>query len=128
MPECPDIDAIFTQFARLMGELLDGSLRRGRFQSWEIDILLDIQSCSLHGSAQRQVLREYQKAVQAGLQEGERLPMRLSEYLKRREESRQLNPSRVKKLERAMSNSKPSGGKAGPRQTPSSLNPRSPDG
>jgi hypothetical protein len=58
-------------------------LHRGKFQPWEIDILLDIESCNLRRSTKRQILQGYQRAVQAGLQMGAQLPVRLSEYLGR---------------------------------------------
>src|SRR5579862_2479712 len=68
-----------------MGEVLQDGLHRGKFQPWEIDILLGIGGCNLRGSAERRVLPEYQNAVKADLQKGAHLPLRLSEYLKRRE-------------------------------------------
>jgi hypothetical protein len=84
MPEFPDSDAILAQFNLLMDELLRGGLRRGRFQAWEMDILLDIESCPLGGAAKREVLGEYQSAVQAELEKGAPLPLRFSEYWERR--------------------------------------------
>ena len=84
----PDRDAILDQFNLLMGELLQGGMGRANFRPWEIDILLDIESCTMSSSAKRQVLREYQTAVQAELQKGAHLPMRFSEYLERQEGSR----------------------------------------
>jgi hypothetical protein len=88
MSEFPDSDAILAQFNLLMGELLQGGMRRGKFRPWEIDILLDIESCTLRGAARREVLCEYQNAAQAELQQGAHLPMRFSEYLERRQRSR----------------------------------------
>ncbi len=88
MPEIPDSDAILDQFNFLMEELLRGSLRRSKFRPWEIDILLDLESCNLSGSAKLEALCEYQSVVQAHLAEGAHLPPRFSEYLERREATR----------------------------------------
>jgi hypothetical protein len=88
MPEFPDSDATLAQFNLLMAELLLGGMRRGGFRPWEIEIILDIESCKLRGSAKPEVLREYQNAVQAELEKGARLPLRFSEYLERREGNR----------------------------------------
>ena len=95
MSEFLDRDAILAQFNLLMGELLQGGKGRATFRPWEIDILLDIESCNMSSSAKRQVLGKYQTAVQAELQEGAQLPMRFSEYLERQEGSRrQRKPAR----------------------------------
>jgi hypothetical protein len=77
----PDSEAVLAQFNRLIQELLRGSLNRNTFRSWEIEILLDIESCDLSGCNKRDLLRRYQKAVQRHMEKGARLPFRLSEYL-----------------------------------------------
>ena len=77
----PDGDAILAQFNRLMQELLRGDMHRNTFRPWEIDLLLDIESCDLGESARREVLKRYQRAVQRQMEKGARLPMKLSEYL-----------------------------------------------
>lgn len=81
-------DEVLIQFNLLMGELLEGGLRRGKFHPWEIDILLDIESCDLRIPVKRELLLEYQKAVQIELQQGVPLPTRFSKYLEQREVSR----------------------------------------
>jgi hypothetical protein len=73
------------QFTLLMSELLQGGTRC-KFRPWEIDILLDIESCKHHQSAK--ILREYQKEVRAKLQQGADIPLKLSEYLAQREADR----------------------------------------
>ncbi len=77
----PDSDAILTQFNRLIQELLRGNMTRNTFRPWEIELLLDIESCSLRESSKREVLRRYQRAVQRHMDKGARLPLKLSEYL-----------------------------------------------
>ena len=77
----PDSDAVLAQFNRLIQELLRGNIHRNTFRPWEIDVLLDIEGCSLRESAKRETLKRYQKAVQRHMEKGARLPLKLSEYL-----------------------------------------------
>jgi hypothetical protein len=77
----PDSDAVLAQFNRLILELLRGSMRRNTFRPWEVELLLDIEGCSLRESAKRETLKRYQKAVQRHMEKGARLPLKLSEYL-----------------------------------------------
>jgi hypothetical protein len=81
--EPPDSNTMLAQFNLLIGELLAGSMQRGKFRPWEIDIILDIENCNLQGPAKRNVLSEYSKAVQAELEKGAQRPLLLSEYLER---------------------------------------------
>ena len=87
MSEFPNREAILAQFNLLMGQLLHGGQHSGKFRPWEIDLLLDIEGCTLRGSEKRKLLFEYCNTVQA-LQEGTDLPMRFSEYLEQRELNR----------------------------------------
>ncbi|HLH43306.1 MAG TPA: hypothetical protein VKV74_09995 [Bryobacteraceae bacterium] len=77
----PDSETILAQFNRLIEEILGGSFRRNSFRPWEIELLLDMESCELWQPSRRTVLRRYQKAVQRQMRKGSRLPMKLSEYL-----------------------------------------------
>jgi hypothetical protein len=77
----PDSDAVLAQFNRLIQELLRGNMHRNTFRPWEIELLLDIESCSLREANKRDMLRRYQKAVQRQMEKGARLPLKLSEYL-----------------------------------------------
>jgi hypothetical protein len=77
----PDSDAVLAQFNRLIQELLRGNMNRNTFRPWEIELLLDIEMCSLRESSKRDTLRRYQKAVQRHMEKGARLPLKLSEYL-----------------------------------------------
>lgn len=74
-------EAKLTQFNRLMGDLLKGSMNRNTFRPWEIALLLDIESCALANGNRREVLRRYQKAVQRSYDRGETSLLRLSVYL-----------------------------------------------
>ncbi|HTD42921.1 MAG TPA: hypothetical protein VK687_02020 [Bryobacteraceae bacterium] len=77
----PDSDAVLAQFNRLIQELLRGNMHRNTFRPWEIELLLDIESCSMREASKRDMLRRYQKAVQRQMEKGARLPLKLSEYL-----------------------------------------------
>ncbi len=79
--EAPELEARLAQFNRLMQDLLKGRIQRNTFQSWEVDILLDIESCELKDSSRREVLRRYQKAANRYFERGGRTLLKLSEYL-----------------------------------------------
>ena len=74
------LEIMLNRFRRLMAELMRGTLRRNSFEPWEIDILLDFETCSLEARRPK-VLRAYQKAVEHQLETGPGPPMKLSEYL-----------------------------------------------
>jgi hypothetical protein len=69
------------QFNRLIQELLRGNMHRNTFRPWEIELLLDIETCNLRESTKRETLRRYQRAVQRHMEKGARTPLKLSEYL-----------------------------------------------
>ena len=77
----PNSETVLAQFNRLIQELLRGNMQRNTFRPWEIEILLDIESCNLREVNKRDTLRRYQKAVQRHMEKGARLPLKLSEYL-----------------------------------------------
>jgi hypothetical protein len=74
-------EVILTRFNKLVQDLLRGNMSRNVFQPWEIELLLDIEECSLKDSARRETLRRYQKAVQRAMENGAPVPMKLSQYL-----------------------------------------------
>jgi hypothetical protein len=82
-PPLPDTDALLAQFNKLIQELLRGSMNRNTFRPWEIEVLLDIDSCNLREANRREILRRYQKAVQRDLDRGSPTLMKMSEYLDR---------------------------------------------
>ncbi|MSV34057.1 MAG: hypothetical protein EXQ47_00455 [Bryobacterales bacterium] len=53
----PDSEAVLAQFNRLIQELLRGNMQRNTFWPWEIELLLDIESCSLRESNKRDTLK-----------------------------------------------------------------------
>lgn len=76
-------DVVSSRFNRLVQELLRGKLERNCFQRWEVDLLLDIESCDMGPGAKRQALKRYQRAVTRQLEKGADTPFKLSEYLHR---------------------------------------------
>ena len=83
-----DHEAVLAQFNRLIQELLRGEIRRNTFKTWEIEILLDIESCPLKDGSKRELLRRYQKAVIRQMDKGANTPMKLSEFLDLRKAKR----------------------------------------
>ncbi|MCX6629335.1 MAG: hypothetical protein NTW28_17090 [Candidatus Solibacter sp.] len=76
------------RFKRLIGELLRGEMTRNSFQPWEIDLLLDFESCQLPSRRRLEILRQYQKAVERQMESGPGPPIKLSHFLILREQRR----------------------------------------
>jgi hypothetical protein len=76
-------EAVCLRFNRLMQNLLQGKLERNAFDRWEVDLLVDIESCVMRPSEKRRTLMRYQKAVTRQLENGASMPFRLAEYLRR---------------------------------------------
>jgi hypothetical protein len=82
-------ELMLNRFIRLMGELMRGVITRNVFQPWEIDLLLDIESCLLDPRRRLEILRQYQKAVERQLDAGRGPPMKLSVFLAMRAAAKQ---------------------------------------
>ena len=76
---------------RLIAEVITGELRRCRFDAWEIDVLLDIESCNLTRNpvARQRVLRQYQEAVHRRMAD---VPLMLSTYVESLKAARRTEP------------------------------------
>ena len=83
-----------TKLKRLIDEVITGELRRCRFDPWEIEILLDIESCKLTGSpvTRQRLLRGYLEAAHRQMEE-EPVPLRLSKYVESLKAARQHKPA-----------------------------------
>ena len=82
-----DGENVLDQFNQLIEELLAGKMQRCKFQTWEIDLLLDALKCDLGRFTQAEaVLRQYQGAVHRHLANGATVPLRLSDFLASRAE------------------------------------------
>ncbi len=70
-----------TSFSQLIQEFIGGAIRRHTFTSWELELLLDLQSCRIRKSSRSDVLRRYLKAVQQQFACDESRPLRLTHFL-----------------------------------------------
>jgi hypothetical protein len=78
-----DSQGILARFNRLLRDLQNGASTRNCFCPWEVELLLDIESCDLGEANQRRVLQRYRRAVERRLEKGAARPLKLSEYLAR---------------------------------------------
>jgi hypothetical protein len=79
--EALDPETRLAQFNRLIQSLLKGSLNRNTFRPWEIELLLDIESCDVANGNRRELLKRYQKAAQRNYERGGQSLLKLSDYL-----------------------------------------------
>ena len=84
------LDLMLNRFNRLITELLRGAIVRNSFQPWEIEILLDMETCELEPRKRIEILRQYQKAVTRQLETGPGPPMKLSQFLVTRSHRREV--------------------------------------
>ena len=80
------------RFRRLIGELLRGETNRTCFADWEIDLLLDFDTCHLPSRRRLEILRQYQRAVEHQMETGPGPPIKLSHFLVQREQRRNALP------------------------------------
>jgi hypothetical protein len=76
------------RFRRLFGDLLRGEITRNSFEPWEIELLLDFESCQLPSRRRMDILRQYERAVERQMESDPGPPMRLSHFLILREQRR----------------------------------------
>ena len=88
------VELMLNRFRRLVGELQKGSITRNDFQPWEIELLLDIETCHLERKRKSDILRQYQRAVERQLEMGSGPPMKLSEFLQLRASKREESSTR----------------------------------
>jgi hypothetical protein len=79
------LEIMLNRFQRLLTEVIRGDLKRNSFQPWELEILMDMETCDL-GRRRLEILRQYRRAVERQMQTGPGPPMKLSEFLRQREE------------------------------------------
>lgn len=72
------------RFNRLMGELAHGVITRNNFMPWEVELILDLQTCKLEPRRKAETMRQYQRAVERQMDYGPGPPMKLSEFLTNR--------------------------------------------
>jgi hypothetical protein len=79
-----DGEQVLTRFNRLMRELEQGSVNRTCFHPWEVELLVDMDGCSLPSRRRWETLRRYQRAFRRRIEQGTDTPLKLSEYLRSR--------------------------------------------
>ena len=81
-----ELELMLNRFKRLMGEVVRGVIARNSFQPWEMEILMDMESCQLDRRRRLDILRQYQRAVERQMVTGPGPPMTLSQFLAMREQ------------------------------------------
>ena len=56
-------EVMFHRFQRLIAEVLRGQMSRTVFQPWEVELLVDIESCELEPKRRAGTFRQYVRAV-----------------------------------------------------------------
>ncbi|SPE39041.1 conserved hypothetical protein [Candidatus Sulfopaludibacter sp. SbA3] len=80
-----ELELMLNRFRRLLGEVIRGATARNTFESWELAILLDFIQCKLNRRRRLDTLRQYGKAVERQMAKGPGPPMKLSEFLERKQ-------------------------------------------
>ncbi len=79
-----ELERRLVQFDSMIAELAAGGIRRTTFEPWEIQVMLDIQSCPAEEANKKEMLRRYQQAAHRWLERGGRTMLLLSDYLAKR--------------------------------------------
>jgi hypothetical protein len=79
-----ELELMRSRFVRLMNDLRRGLRGRNTFNAWEVDLLIDFEHCELEKKRRKQLLKQYERAVQRQMDLGPGPPMKLSEYLQSR--------------------------------------------
>jgi hypothetical protein len=77
-----------TSFNQLVQELISGTVQRHVFTQWELELLLDLQTCSIRKCARADVLRRYLKAVQQHFTNDASNLLRLSAFVEQENQQR----------------------------------------
>ena len=88
------LEIMLNRFNRLINEVMRGDTQRNSFLPWELEILLDMETCEFERRRRLEILRQYQRAVAKQLEKGPGPPMKLSEFLKIRAERAAMLRSR----------------------------------
>ena len=73
------------RFRRLILEVISGETKRAVFEPWEVELLTDIESCTVRPARRIGALRRYLTAAERLLKRGPGPPMKFSEFLARRD-------------------------------------------
>jgi hypothetical protein len=82
MPEdLEELELMLHRFKRLLAEVARGESERNSFLPWEVNILLDMETCQIERRRRLDILRQYGRAVERQMEKGPGPPMKLSEFL-----------------------------------------------
>jgi hypothetical protein len=87
--ELIQLELMLNRFNRLINEVMRGAIARNSFLPWEVDLLLDMETCQLDRRRRADILRQYQRAVERQMESGPGPPMKLSEFLEARARRRE---------------------------------------
>jgi hypothetical protein len=79
-----ELELMRNRFLKLMSDLRRGMMGRNTFAPWEVALLIDLETCQMEPKRRRQLLRQYERAVERQMDTGPGPPMKLSEYLQSR--------------------------------------------
>ena len=79
-----ELEIMLNRFNRLLTDVMRGECERNSFLPWELDILLDMESCQIERRRRLEILRQYRRAVERQMETGPGPPMKLSEFLRLR--------------------------------------------
>ncbi|HEX4771797.1 MAG TPA: hypothetical protein VH351_13245 [Bryobacteraceae bacterium] len=89
-----------TSINQLIQDIIGGSVRRHTFTQWELELLLDLQTCGVRKSARPDLLRRYVKAVQQDFARGSSSgPLRLSAFLEKENQRNRPRRSELARVE-----------------------------
>jgi hypothetical protein len=80
-----------TALHQLVQDIIGGSMRRNTFSQWELELLLDLQTCGIRKGSRSETLRRYLRAVQQHYSQGAVGPLRLSTFLDRENQKSRVN-------------------------------------
>jgi hypothetical protein len=72
---------MLAQFNNLIQEVASGQMHRNVFEPWELELLLDIESCCVRQSSRASLLRRYQRAATTQASAGGAPILRFSDFL-----------------------------------------------
>jgi hypothetical protein len=86
--EITERELMLNRFRKLLSEITRGVSSRNTFLPWEVEILLDLETCDVFARRRPETLRQYERAVERQLERGPGPPMKLSDFLALRNRSR----------------------------------------
>ena len=79
-----ETERMLNRFRKLLADVIRGNVRRNVFEPWEVEILLDMETCSMEARRRSEILRRYLRTVEKQMEKGPGPPMKMSEFLQRK--------------------------------------------